>query len=62
MVKCSECGSEMIQSGEKSYQYKCPECGHGAWVFPVTIKELGKLGRQAYLDARHWNHGGGLNK
>ena len=61
-TKCRKCGIQMIQSEERSYEYKCPKCGHGTWVFSITRKELKKLGREAYLDGRHWNHGGGLNK
>lgn len=57
---CRDCKIDMIQTDET--HFKCPKCGHGVWVISMSVKELKNLGKQAYLDGRHWNKGGGLNK
>ena len=62
--KCSECGTMMVhnEKSEYSFAYVCPKCGRGAWVMSMTKKELREEARLAYMDGRHWNRGGGLNK
>lgn len=57
---CPECETEMIE--ERKDHFKCPNCNFTRWVIPMSKSELKALARTAYMDGRHWNHGGGLNK
>ena len=60
MEICPECKTEMIE--EEKNHFRCPNCDFTRWVIPMNVKQLRKLSRDAYLDARHLNRGsGGLN-
>jgi predicted RNA-binding Zn-ribbon protein involved in translation (DUF1610 family) len=59
---CSNCGNEMVQSNEKAHEYNCLKCGRSILLLNSNAKELRALKKESYLEGRHWNHGGGLNR
>ena len=59
-MDCSKCGKEMVN--DEGSHWICKKCGYGCYFFKMTRKELKKARSIAYLDGRHWNHGGGLNR
>lgn len=62
-MKCLECKTDGMRPvpGEDGLFF-CPKCGYRVRVIKLTLKQLKDLGKDAYLDGRHWNHGGGLNR
>lgn len=59
-MDCDKCGNEMVN--DEGSHWTCNSCGYGYYLFKMTKKELREEARLAYLDGRHWNHGGGVNK
>ena len=57
---CYKCRIAMVAGDD--HLFTCPQCGYETQVFSVSVKELKRSGRISYLDGRHWNRGGGLNK
>ena len=56
MTNCYIC-NESIETYEDDLEHVCKES-----IETLSIQELRDVNRIAYMDGRHWNSRGGLNK